>query len=86
MNLASSAETADASSLGRIHKRNIQHHADADESGVAFSLFLKLRAGANTQFLSVISHPPRLGHPNYTWQRVQIMKLFVMQFPSPKLE
>jgi hypothetical protein len=26
------------------------------------------------------SHPPRLHYSNYTWRRLQIMKLFVMQF------
>jgi hypothetical protein len=26
------------------------------------------------------SHHPRLHHSNYTWRRVQIMKLFIMQF------
>jgi hypothetical protein len=25
-------------------------------------------------------HPPRLDYSNYTWRRVQIMKLLVMQF------
>jgi hypothetical protein len=33
------------------------------------------------------SHPPRLDYSNYTWPRVQITKLLVMQFfsilPSP---
>jgi hypothetical protein len=27
------------------------------------------------------SHPPRLDYSNYTWRRVQITKLLVMQFP-----
>jgi hypothetical protein len=26
------------------------------------------------------SHPPRLDYSNYTWRRVQITKLLVMQF------
>jgi hypothetical protein len=26
------------------------------------------------------SHPPWLGHSNYTWRRVQVMKLLIMQF------
>jgi hypothetical protein len=26
------------------------------------------------------SHPPRLNYSNSTWRRVQLMKLFVMQF------
>jgi hypothetical protein len=26
------------------------------------------------------SHPSRLDHPNYTWRKVKIMKLFVMYF------
>jgi hypothetical protein len=30
------------------------------------------------------SHPPWLDHSNYTWRRVQVMKLLIMQFsPSP---
>jgi hypothetical protein len=28
------------------------------------------------------SHLPRLDYSNYTWRRVQIMKLLVMQFSS----
>jgi hypothetical protein len=28
-------------------------------------------------------HPPRLYNSNYTWRRVQIMKLFVMQLSPP---
>jgi hypothetical protein len=26
------------------------------------------------------SHPPRLDHSNYIWQRVQVMKFLIMQF------
>jgi hypothetical protein len=26
------------------------------------------------------SHPPWLDHSNYTWRRVQAMKLLIMQF------
>jgi hypothetical protein len=25
-------------------------------------------------------HPPWLDHSNYTWRRVQVMKLLIMQF------
>jgi hypothetical protein len=28
------------------------------------------------------SHPSRLHYSNYTWRRVQIMELFIMQFPQ----
>jgi hypothetical protein len=28
-------------------------------------------------------HPPQLNNSNYTWQRVQIMQLLVMQFSPP---
>jgi hypothetical protein len=37
--------------------------------------------------MALPSHPPRLDYSNYSWQRVQIMKLLVMQFspPSPHL-
>jgi hypothetical protein len=31
-------------------------------------------------YMPLPSHPPRLDHSNYTWRRVQIMKLLVMQF------
>jgi hypothetical protein len=31
------------------------------------------------------SHPPWLHHSNYTWRRVQVMKLLIMQFsPTDK--
>jgi hypothetical protein len=33
--------------------------------------------------LHAISHPPWLDHSNYTWRRVQVMKLLVMQFSPP---
>jgi hypothetical protein len=29
------------------------------------------------------SHPPRLHRSNYTWRRVQVTELLVMQFPPP---
>jgi hypothetical protein len=28
------------------------------------------------------SHPPWLDHPNYTWRRVQVMKLLIMLFSA----
>jgi hypothetical protein len=28
------------------------------------------------------SHPPSLDHSNYTWRRVQVMKLLIVQFPQ----
>jgi hypothetical protein len=31
--------------------------------------------------MSYPSHPPLLGHSNYTWWKVQVMKLLIMQFP-----
>jgi hypothetical protein len=34
--------------------------------------------------MTLPSHPPQLDHSNYTWRRVQIMKLLVMQLsPFP---
>jgi hypothetical protein len=30
-----------------------------------------------------LSHPPGLEHSNYTWRRVQITKLLIMQFSTP---
>jgi hypothetical protein len=32
-------------------------------------------------YMSCLSHPPRLGHSDYTWRRAQVMKLLIMQFP-----
>jgi hypothetical protein len=34
-------------------------------------------------YMLLPSHPPRLDYSNYTWRRVQIMKLLVMQFSPP---
>jgi hypothetical protein len=31
-------------------------------------------------YLSCPSHRPWLDHSNYTWRRVQVMKLLIMQF------
>jgi hypothetical protein len=31
-------------------------------------------------YMPRLSHPPRLNYSNNTWPRVQIMKLFIMQF------
>jgi hypothetical protein len=31
------------------------------------------------------SHPPRLDYSNYTWQKVQIKKLFIMEFSHPPI-
>jgi hypothetical protein len=31
-------------------------------------------------YMSCASHPPSLDHSNYTWRRVQAMKLLIMQF------
>jgi hypothetical protein len=33
-------------------------------------------------YMTRLSHPPRLDYSNYTWRRVQIMKLLVMQLGS----
>jgi hypothetical protein len=33
----------------------------------------------NSRYISCPSHPPWLHHYNYTWWRVQVMKLFIMQ-------
>jgi hypothetical protein len=32
-------------------------------------------------YMPCSSHTPRLGHSNYTWRGVQVMKIFIMQFP-----
>jgi hypothetical protein len=31
-------------------------------------------------YIPCSSHPPWLGHSNYTWRRVQVMKLLIMRF------
>jgi hypothetical protein len=31
-------------------------------------------------YMPCSSHPPWLDHSNYTWRRVQVMKLLIMQF------
>jgi hypothetical protein len=31
-------------------------------------------------YIPCLSHPPWLDHSNYTWHRVQVMKLLIMQF------
>jgi hypothetical protein len=33
-------------------------------------------------YIPCLSHSPWLDHPNYTWRRVQVMKLLIMQFSS----
>jgi hypothetical protein len=34
----------------------------------------------NSCYISCPSHPPLLDHSNYTWRRVQVVKLLIMQF------
>jgi hypothetical protein len=34
-------------------------------------------------YMPYLSHPPWLDHPDYTLQKVQVMKLFIMQLPPP---
>jgi hypothetical protein len=34
-------------------------------------------------YIPQLSYPPRLNHSNYTSQRVQIIKLLIMQFSTP---
>jgi hypothetical protein len=36
--------------------------------------------------MSCPSHPPWLDHSNYTWRRVQVMKLLIMQFLQPPVQ
>jgi hypothetical protein len=31
-------------------------------------------------YMPCLYHPSWLDHSNYTWRRVQVMKLFIMQF------
>jgi hypothetical protein len=40
---------------------------------------------ANSSYMSCPSHPPWLDYSNYTWQRVVITKLLVMQFSPPSV-
>jgi hypothetical protein len=41
------------------------------------------RSSPHSCYMPRQSHPPRLDHSNYTWRRVQITKLLVMQFSYP---
>jgi hypothetical protein len=34
----------------------------------------------HSRYMTCLYHPPWLDHSNYTWQRVQVMKLLIMQF------
>jgi hypothetical protein len=45
----------------------------------SLSLSLSL-SPSNSCYMPFPSHPPWLDHSNYTWQRVQVMKLQIMQF------
>jgi hypothetical protein len=35
--------------------------------------------------MSCPSHSPRLHHSNYTWRRLQAMKLLIMQLSTPPI-
>jgi hypothetical protein len=39
-----------------------------------------LSCSPHTCYMPCPSHPPRLDLSDYTWQRVQVMKLLIMQF------
>jgi hypothetical protein len=34
----------------------------------------------HSSYMPCPSHPPWLHHSNYTWRRVQVMKLLIIQF------
>jgi hypothetical protein len=47
-------------------------------------LFYSIPLRPHSCYMPRPPHPPRLGYSNYTWRRVQILKLLVMQFsPLP---
>jgi hypothetical protein len=43
-------------------------------------IIYKRSSSPHTCYMTRPSHPPRLDYSNYTWRRVQITKLLVMQF------
>jgi hypothetical protein len=47
---------------------------------LAFPPIIYKRSSSLSCYMSRPSLPPRLDYSNYTWRRVQIMKLLVMQF------
>jgi hypothetical protein len=46
----------------------------------AFPPIIYTRSSLHSSYMPLPSHPPRLDYSNYTWRRVQITKLLVMQF------
>jgi hypothetical protein len=51
---------------------------------LAFSSISHMNScSSHTFYIPCPSHPPWLDHSNYTWRRVQVMELLVMQFSHP---
>jgi hypothetical protein len=46
-------------------------------------IILTLSSSPYSCYMPYRSHPPWLDHSNYTWRRVQITKLLIMQFSPP---
>jgi hypothetical protein len=44
------------------------------------TLYLCILILSHSSYMPCPPHPPWLDHSNYTWRRVQVMKLLIMQF------
>jgi hypothetical protein len=72
------------SHLSEIHF-NIGHPPKSWSSQWSLSFWLSHRYPISFPpfVLRATSHPSWLDHSNYTWRRVQVMKLLIMQFSPP---
>jgi hypothetical protein len=52
---------------------------------LAFPLKSYINSSSHVYYMPCPSHPSWLDHSNYTWQRVQVMKLLIMQFSPASL-
>jgi hypothetical protein len=62
---------------------NIKHRPMSWSSKSSLSFWLSQPITYTRSSSPHSSHPPWINHSNYTWQRVQITKLFVMQLSPP---
>jgi hypothetical protein len=67
--------------LSNIHLNVIHSPSTSEYIFQVFSSFWHLNPShLHSCYISYPYHPPRLDNSNYTWRRVQVMKLLVMQF------
>jgi hypothetical protein len=73
--------------LSKIHLNIINHLHLGLPSGLSPSAFptnnLHAFLFSHLCYMPCPSHSPSLDHSNYIWQRVQVMKLLIMQFSPP---